>query len=1154
MSPDLLPPYAELHCRSNFSFLSGASHPEELVERAHALGYAALAITDACSLAGVVRAHVAAKDAGLPLVVGSELVLDGGLRIVLLARDRESYGDLCQLVTRGRRSADKGSYRLTRDDVAALGARCLALWVPPDLLAANDDALGGEARFVAEAFGSRAWIAVELFARAGDAARLARLETLSRTSGLPLVAAGDVHMHVRARRALQDTLTAIRLGAPLAQCGYALFPNGERHLRSRGRLATIYPRALTDATLEVAQQCTFSLDELRYEYPREIVPERETPASWLRKLTEQGLARRYSKAGSDSTSSKLGSDPTFLPRDAEPRDPVEKWGLTPISSPTLLAGDMTFRCTSAPPEVRELIEHELALIAELRYEPYFLTVHDIVAFARSQDILCQGRGSAANSAVCYALGITEVDPSRMSMLFERFISRERNEPPDIDVDFEHQRREEVMQYVYAKYGRDRAALAATLITYRPKSAVRDVGKVLGLGMAEVDRLSSVFAWWDGRAIQPERIREAGFDPESPVIRRLAKLSGALMGFPRHLSQHVGGFVIARDLLERMVPVENAAMADRTVIQWDKDDLDAMGLLKVDCLALGMLSAIRRALDLVSKEQAVAKVGSDSTFPTAHATRHPDDEKSSLTLLSMQDIPSEDPAVYRMIQRADTVGVFQIESRAQMSMLPRLKPANFYDLVIEVAIVRPGPIQGGMVHPYLRRRQGKEPVTYPSEAVRSVLERTLGVPIFQEQVMQLAIVAAGFTAGEADHLRRSMAAWRRKGGLEKFEERLIEGMAARGYHETFARQIYQQILGFGEYGFPESHSASFSLLVYVSCWLKRYHPAAFTAALINSQPMGFYAPAQLVADARRHGVTVRNVDVTVSEWDCTLEKVGSDSTFSLGNELTALWRPFPEKVESDPTFPESDPAFPDDAPEKWGTRGPALRLGLRLIAGLSEAGAGRIVATRAERPFANVADLAHRAKLDRRDLEALADAGALAALAGHRHDAVWNVAGVERLPGLIAGSEFHEETPVLPSPTEGEDVTADYRRLGLTLGRHPVALLRRQLAAKRLLTSEAIRALPHGRLARTAGIVIGRQRPDTASGVVFVTLEDETGATNVIVWRDLGDKQRRELLGSRLMAVYGKVEREGEVVHLLAGRLVDLTAMLGQLQTRSRDFH
>jgi error-prone DNA polymerase len=1156
MPPDLLPPYAELHCRSNFSFLSGASHPEELVERAHALGYAALALTDVCSLAGIVRAHLAAKDVGLPLVVGSEFALDAGLRLVLLARDRESYGDLCQLVTRGRRSAGKGSYRLTRDDVAGLGARCLALWVPPDPLTAADDALGGDARFVAEAFPGRAWIAAELFAQGGDAARLARLEDLSRASGLPLVAAGDVHMHVRARRALQDTLTAIRLGTPLSRCGYALFPNGERHLRSRGRLATIFPRALTDATLEVARQCAFSLDELRYEYPREIVPDGETPASWLRKLTERGLARRYAKVGSDSTfpESKAGSDSTFRTTRLLPQADREMSSLTLLSScPTLLSGATTYRCTAAPPDVRELIEHELALIAELRYEAYFLTVHDIVAFARSKGILCQGRGSAANSAVCYALGITEVDPSRMSMLFERFISRERNEPPDIDVDFEHQRREEVMQYVYAKYGRGRAALAATLITYRPKSAVRDVGKALGLGMAEVDRLAGVFAWWDGRVVEPARIREAGFDPASPVIRRLAKLSGALMGFPRHLSQHVGGFVIARDLLERMVPVENAAMADRTVIQWDKDDLDAMGLLKVDCLALGMLSAIRRALSMIGK------VGSDSTFHRLDAESPDPSEKSSLTLLSMQDIPSEDPEVYRMIQRADTVGVFQIESRAQMSMLPRLKPANFYDLVIEVAIVRPGPIQGGMVHPYLRRRQGKEPVTYPSEAVRSVLERTLGVPIFQEQVMQLAIVAAGFTAGEADQLRRSMAAWRRKGGLEKFEERLIAGMAARGYHEAFARQIYQQILGFGEYGFPESHSASFSLLVYVSCWLKRYHPAAFCAALLNSQPMGFYAPAQLVADARRHGVAVRNVDVTASAWDCTLErleklgsdstfgKLGSDSTFSSVNDLARLRHPAPRKVESDPTFA-------DDAPQTWGIGGPALRLGLRMIAGLSEAGAARLVAARAERPFASVPDLAHRAKLDRRDLEALADADALRAIAGHRHEAVWNVAGVERLPGLIAGSTFDEEAPELRAPTEGEDVTADYRRLGLTLGRHPVALLRPQLAARRLLTSEAIRALPHGRLARTAGIVIGRQRPDTSSGVVFVTLEDETGATNVIVWRDLGDKQRRELLGSRLMGVYGKVEREGEVVHLLAGRLVDLTPMLGQLRIRSRDFH
>jgi error-prone DNA polymerase len=687
-----------------------------------------------------------------------------------------------------------------------------------------------------------------------------------------------------------------------------------------------------------------------------------------------------------------------------------------------------------------------------------------------------------------------------------------------------------MQYVFAKYGRDRAALAATLISYRPKSAVRDVGKTLGLDLAQVDRLAGVFAWWDGRVIQHERIREAGFDPDSPAIKRLVKLATDLMGFPRHLSQHVGGFVIARDRLERMVPIENAAMADRTVIQWDKDDLDAMGLLKVDCLALGMLSAIRRALAMIS-------AGLGRPF-------------------AMQDIPAEDPEVYRMIQHADTIGVFQIESRAQQSMLPRLRPANFYDLVIEVAIVRPGPIQGGMVHPYLRRRLGLEPVTYPSDAVRAVLERTLGVPIFQEQVMQLAIVAAGFTPGEADQLRRSMAAWRRRGGLEKFEERLIEGMAERGYHESFARQIYQQILGFGEYGFPESHSASFALLVYVSCWMKRYHPAAFTAALLNSQPMGFYAPAQLVADARRHGVDVRTADVTVSDWECTLEPQGASAQRGARIEDRTFTSP-PDPARDDvlrfaerPASAQAD----EDAPESWGLRGPALRLGLRMISGLTEAGAKRIVAARAARRFASVADLAHRATLDRGDLEALAEAGALAALAGHRHQAVWSIAGVERLPALIAGSEFLEEAPDLAAPTEGQDIAADYRRIGLTLGRHPLALLRRQLDRQRIVSTEAVRAAPHGRLVRTAGIVIGRQRPDTASGVIFVTIEDETGVLNVIVWRDLFERQRREVLGSRLMAVYGNVEREGEVVHVIAGRLIDLTPLLGRLQTRSRDFH
>ena len=1067
-SPDLLPAYAELHCLSNFSFLRGASHPEELVERAKSQGYAALALTDECTLAGIVRAHLAARESGLPLVVGSEITLDDGLALVLLATNRASYGDLCQLITRGRRRTDKGSYRLARGDVAALAASCLALWLPAfDLRAAAIDSTSRiDAGWVRRVFGDRGWIGVELFAQAGDAARLALCTALSQMSGLPLVAAGGAQMHVRARRALQDTLTAIRLRTPLAGCGHSLHPNGERHLRSRARLANVYPAALLAETLRVVERCHFSLDELRYEYPEEIVPPGETATSWLRKLVERGLASRYG-----SQQGQRCKDPCNASPDACSSDPIG-----PCSS------DPMGRCATVPLHVRALVEHELALIAELGYEAYFLTVEDIVAFARSKNILCQGRGSAANSAVCYALHITEVDPARMQMLFERFISRERNEPPDIDVDFEHQRREEVMQYVYRKYGRDRAALAATLITYRPKSAVRDVGRAFGLDLAQLDRLAGVFAWWDGRAIHPDRIREAGFDPENPVIRRVIALAARLLGFPRHLSQHVGGFVIARESIERMVPVENAAMENRTVIQWDKDDLDAMGLLKVDCLALGMLSAIRRALDMVSRRRG--------------------------TELRMQDIPAEDPAVYAMIQRADTIGVFQIESRAQQSMLPRLRPETFYDLVIEVAIVRPGPIQGGMVHPYLKRRQGLEAVTYPSDAVKSVLERTLGVPIFQEQVMQLAIVAAGFTPGEADRLRRSMAAWKRKGGLQIFEQRLVDGMGARGYDEAFARQIYQQILGFGEYGFPESHSASFALLVYVSSWLKHYEPAAFCGALLNSQPMGFYAPAQLVGDARRHGVDVRGPDVTVSTWDCTLESPVA----------------------------------------------PALRLGLRLVRGLSEAGGARIAEARRQRPFASVSDLAHRAALDRRDLSALAGADALASLAGHRHQAVWNVAGIERLPGLLAGAHFDEARPSLPAPSEGMDVVADYDRLGLTLRRHPLALLRQQLQRRRYATAEDIRRSPHGRLARIAGIVIGRQRPDTASGVVFVTIEDETGATNVIVWRDLGDRQRRELLAARLLGVLGRIEREGDVVHVLAGRLVDLTPLLGALTTRSRDFH
>jgi error-prone DNA polymerase len=1106
--------FAELHCLSNFSFLRGASHAEELVARAVRLGYGALAITDECSLAGVVRAHQAAKDHGLHLIVGTELRLADGPRLVLLAMDRAGYGNLSALITRGRRNADKGAYHLARADLDDGVPGCLALLIG----AAATETACTDAAWLRARFGDRAWIAVELHHGARDAEHLARRQALSRATGLPLVAANDVHMHVRGRRALQDVLTAVRIGAPVAQAGRALFPNGERHLRPIARLARLYPPGLLAESMEIARRCTFSLDELRYEYPEEVVAPGETPGSWLRKLVEAGLRWRF------------GDGP--------------------------------------PPSVRALVEHELALVAELGYEAYFLTVYDIVRFARSQGILCQGRGSAANSAVCYALGITEVDPARMSMLFERFISKERNEPPDIDVDFEHQRREEVIQYIYAKYGRHRAALAATVICYRTKSAFRDMGKALGLDLAQVDRIAGNLAFWDRGAAAPERLRESGFDPESPAMRRLLALTKQLIGFPRHLSQHVGGFVISRGPLDRLVPIENASMDDRssphhhedanaaeatpratsppqgfarrdplrTVIQWDKDDLDALGLLKVDVLALGMLSAIRRALDMV---------GTWRGSP-----------------LAMQDIPAEDPAVYAMLQKADTVGVFQIESRAQMSMLPRLKPERFYDLVIEVAIVRPGPIQGGMVHPYLRRRQKLEPVTYPSEAVKGVLERTLGVPIFQEQVMQLAVVAAGFTPGEADGLRRSMAAWRRKGGLEHFERRLIDGMRDRGYPEQFAQQIYQQILGFGEYGFPESHSASFALLVYVSAWLKRHHPAAFCAALLDSQPMGFYSPSQLVQDAQRHGVEVRPVDALVSGWECALE----------GNAVEIAPSPTLPRLAAREGVPDSAVEGVFGAPSPalaWGRIGvgatmrastaskaatpPAVRLGLALVSGLSQAAAGRLIAARRE-PFEDFEQLALRAQLNRHDLDCLAQAGALAPVTGHRREALWQVAGIETRPPVLAGAPIREQQPQLSVPTEGEEIVADYASLGLTLGRHPLALLRPHLDRQRMFTAAQLLRARHGQLVRAAGLVTCRQRPGTASGVIFVTIEDETGSTNVVVWRNLGERQRRTLLGAKLLGVHGVLERDGDVAHLVAGKLTDLSHLLGRLTARSRDFH
>lgn len=791
-----IPNYAELWCLSNFSFLRGASHAEELVERARQLGYSAIAIADECSLAGIVRAHVAAKEAGIKLICGAQFEVEcetAPFTLIVLAQNMNGYGNLAEFITRLRRASEKGTYRLARDDIEP-GALLDCLVLASPRRGSRQDQVTEVATWLDGRFGGRCWLAVQRLRILSDEMWLHRLRQASAAAGVPLVAAGDVHMHVRSRKPLQDVLTATRIGKPLTECGYALDPNAERHLRTRLRLAQLYPAELMEESVRVSDLCAFSLDELRYQYPDEVAPAGETLASYLRRLTYEGAGRRWP-----------GGVPTH---------------------------------------VQELIEHELTLIGELQYEPYFLTVYEIVAFARSRRILCQGRGSAANSVVCYCLHITEVDPARQVVLFERFISRERNEPPDIDVDFEHERREEVIQHIYDRYGRDRAALTAVVISYRPRSAIRDVGKALGFPAETIEALAGSHQWWDGKQPRPEGIEAAGLAQDDLAVRQFMDITRALIGFPRHLSQHPGGFVLTQGPLCRMVPIENAAMPARSIIQFDKDDIDALGLLKVDVLALGMLTAIRRALDFIGQRKGY--------------------------VFEMQDIPPEDAETFEMIGKADTVGVFQIESRAQQSMLPRMKPRTFYDLVIEVAIVRPGPIQGGSVHPYLARRQGKEPVTYPSAELEAVLGRTLGVPIFQEQVMQIAMVAAGFTAGEADALRRAMAAWKRKGGLEKYQAKLLQGMLSRSYDEAFAQQIVKQVEGFSEYGFPESHSASFALLVYASSWIKRHFPAEFLAALLNSQPMGFYTPSQLVQDARRHGVEVRPADVMYSDYDCTLE--------------------------------------------------------------------------------------------------------------------------------------------------------------------------------------------------------------------------------------------------------------------------------------------
>ncbi|MCG8276204.1 error-prone DNA polymerase [Stenotrophomonas sp. NLF4-10] len=1024
------PAYAELHCLSAFSFQRGASTAKELFERAKEQGYIALAITDECSLAGIVRAHEAAKESDVALIVGAEIQIEDGPKLVLLCETLVGYQTLCQLITVARRRAKKGQYRCLRADFPdeAIGLCCLLC---PKIPTPDSDV-----GWLKRVFPERLWLALELHRGPDDEQHQSNVQQKATRHGLPMVAAGDVHMHVRRRRALQDTLTAIRHHCTVAEAGWRLFPNGERHLRTQQALAAIYPAEAMAESVRIAERCRFSLDELRYTYPHELVPQGHTPTSWLRQLVEEGATWRWPEG--------------------------------------------------VPDKAHAQIEHELRLIADLNYESYFLTVHDLVRFARSRGILCQGRGSAANSIVCFALGVTEIDPARMTLLFERFISRERNEPPDIDIDFEHERREEVLQYVFTRYGRDRAALTAVAISYRGRSAIRDVARALGLPSDQIDELARTLDRWSGDTPLPGTLRERGFNPEAPVMRQLLALTSELVDFPRHLSQHPGGFVISEYPLHTLVPVENAAMDGRTVIQWDKDDLDTLGLMKVDCLALGMLTAVRKCLDML------------------RATGRHD--------LTMATIPADDTATYNMIGKADTVGVFQIESRAQMAMLPRLRPKNFYDLVIEVAIVRPGPIQGDMVHPYLRRRNGEEPVEYPDQ-LHQVFERTLGVPLFQEQVMQLAVAAAGFTPGEADALRRSMAAWKRRGGLEPYQAKLTQGMLDRGYSREYADQLFHQIKGFGDYGFPESHAASFALVTYASCWLKCHEPAAFAASLINSQPMGFYTPDQILQDARRHGIKVRPVDVRYSQWDCTLEFAR------------------------------------DDVSEN-----PEIRLGFRMIDSFQPVVAERLEQQRERRAFTDVADLSNRVQLDSRHLALLADTGALKGLAGHRHRARWQASGVEKSLPLFDGLPgTSEPTPALPVPTPWQDMQADYATTQTTLGKHPLAFLRRQLEARRYLRSTQLEKLPHNRRVRHAGIVRMRQSPGTASGVTFVTLEDEDGMVNAVVWQHVMQRYRRTLVESQLLGLEGRWERVDGVAHLIVERMAKLDELLGGVEARSRDF-
>lgn len=1041
--------YVELRCRSNFSFLEGASHPDELVARAAELGQTAIALTDRNSLAGIVRAHVAAKAHGLKLVVGAEVTSSDGPSVLLWVIHRQGYASLCRLLTRGRRNAPKGECCLTSADVFSHASGLMAGLIPDERLSS----LETDAAKLREAFSGRAYMLLEQHRDASGLCELSRRIAVARLVKMPLVATNDVHYHVPERQLLQDVLTAIRHGCTVAELGERRFSNAERHLKSAIEMRRLFAMCpdVVDRTVEIAERCQFSLDELKYDYPEELCPRGVTPIQHLTNLTWRGAKDRYPRG--------------------------------------------------VPEKVRRLIEHELVLIGELKYAAYFLTVWDLVRFARERDILCQGRGSAANSAVCYCLGVTSVDPGRIDVLFERFISRERNEAPDIDVDFEHERREEVIQYLYEKYGRERAAMTAEVITYRPRSAIRDVGKALGLSLDRVDALARHIDHAHDTEHLARRIGEAGLPPESRVGRHLVSLVSELLSFPRHLSQHVGGMVLANSPLSEIVPIENASMPNRTVIEWDKDDLDALGILKVDVLALGMLSAIRRCFHLVER----------------HYGRR----------WTLASIPAHDGPVFDMIGRADTMGVFQIESRAQMSMLPRLKPRCFYDLVIEVAIVRPGPIQGDMVHPYLRRRCGLEPIEYPDERIRSVLEKTLGVPLFQEQAMRLVVVAAGFSPGEADQLRRAMGAWRKRGVIDTFRRKLIEGMTANGYAAEFAERVFRQIQGFGEYGFPESHACSFALLVWASAWLKHHYPAAFTAALLNSQPMGFYAPAQLVADARKHGVDVLPVDVNYSDWDCTLERRHRDKPL-------------------------------------------AMRLGFCMVNGLSSIDAACIVTARRSGSFCSMDDFLCRTRINGSVAARLSRADVFQSLMLNRRESLW-----QALPDSDRGPLFRpvrvddavrcerdqdgkrllddEPLPSLPNLTDIENVTADYCTTGLSLRDHPLTFLRPRLHALRVTPAWKLAHWPNNKRISVAGLVLLRQRPGTASGITFVTLEDESGMANLIVRPDVWERYRKAARTASLMLAKGIVQRDGAIVHVLVSEIQDLSSDLQEVTVRARDF-